>query len=128
MKFALLAVMILGTIIVAGCVDNQTAPTTTQQPNASSNNSQPAAQQQPKTKQIAVDSYNPRAVSIRNVGNETIQAAEIALYVNGELKQCTWDSETMPPYTVRRCSFSGDCLGGQKMLVMGPDNLAEIKC
>ena len=123
----MLILSVIGIFLVAGCVANQTAPTT-QQPNASSNNSQPAAQQQPKTKQIAVDSYNLHAVSIRNVGNETIQMAEIAVYVNGDLKQCTWDSETMPPYTVRRCSFSGDCEGGQKILVMGPENLAEIKC
>ncbi len=113
MRLQLLLILpVIGIFLVAGCVANQTAPTT----------------QQPKTKQIAVDSYNPRAVSIRNVGNETIQAAEIAVYANGELKQCDWDSETMPPYAVRRCSFSGDCMGGQTMLIMGPDNLVQIRC
>src|SRR3989338_3523034 len=83
------------------------------------------------SKKVVIDSYNPRAVSVRNVGDLEIKTSEIQVYVGGEQRQCTWVSDvtSIPPYTVRRCSFSGpECTSGETIQVVAPGNSAEVSC
>lgn len=126
----LIILAVTAAVFVSGCAaqnnqtyqsPGQTGPLPAPQPGRAG--SELAAQK------ISIDSYNPRAVSVRNVGTATIQTSEIKVSIDGEERQCDWDSGTMPPYAVRRCSFSGpECGGGQILNVTAPDNSASVKC
>ena len=83
------------------------------------------------SKQINIDTFNSTGVSIRNTGTGTMDTTEIAVYIDGVARTCTWSGAgtAMAPGTVRTCLLTpGTCPPGSKFRVTSPSNSVDQSC
>ena len=84
-----------------------------------------------QTVRFVIDSYLSYSVAIRNVGSDTIQTSQVGVYVNNQLRTCSWVSDvtTIPVGALRQCLFDGPpCTGGQEITISIAGVSHTVKC
>lgn len=84
-----------------------------------------------QTVRFVIDSSLSYSVAIRNVGSDIIQTSQVGIYVNNQLRTCSWVSDvtTIPVGALRQCLFDGPpCTGGQELTVSIAGVSHTVKC
>ena len=81
-------------------------------------------------KKIQIDNAAGTSLSLRNIGTQTVEAGQLAFFVNGVSVTCTFGAgvTSVPPNTVRACTLSTSCSAGSRMRVTAPAGPDEVTC
>ncbi len=82
-------------------------------------------------KTVSVPARTTTTVSVRNTGTATILTSELALFIDGGVRTCTWAGAitSLAPSAVGTCTFSGAaCSSPSVIKVDAPGNSDEVTC
>ncbi len=94
--------------------------------------SQMQAQLDQQAQKVRIDSATTTTASIRNVGSRSIALAQIAVFIDGGSRTCTWSPATDPLAvgSTATCTWSGAvCASGSSTIkASAPGNSDSVKC
>lgn len=82
-------------------------------------------------KTITIPAVTTTTVSVRNTGSATITTAELAVFVDGGPRTCTWSGAitSLAPSAVGTCTFSGAACSSPSIIkVDAPGNSDQVVC
>lgn len=89
------------------------------------------SQLQAQAKRISIDNINSAgaAVTIRNIGSQTVLATDMQIYVSGAAATCSPAMSNIAPGAVTTCDWSaGVCAANVVVRVTAPGNFDESNC
>jgi len=70
---------------------------------------------------VILENAKGTSVTVRNSGSVNIETSKVSVYVNGEMKACTWDTDPITPGGVSTCDLTPvTCSTGQTVKATSP--------
>ena len=67
-------------------------------------------------------------VTVRNLGSQSVNANNFAIFVNGGAVSASCSPATVSPGSITECTLGAGCTAGQEVKVSGPSNTATTTC
>ncbi len=77
---------------------------------------------------IWIENAKGTAVTVRNLGSQSVNSNNFAVFVNGGSVSAPCSPATVSPGSVTVCTLAAGCTAGQEVKVSGPSNTATTTC